>query len=118
MASEAKHTPGPWKARGYSSTDGSIWIDCDAFSKSGKTALGGTLAAAYGTGTGSDDSAVQKANAWLIAAAPELLAALREADDVLEDLRVPSDAGPNRFEQVIPAALAKIRAAIAKAEGA
>lgn len=81
MASQAKHTPGPWKARSYRSNEGSIWIDCDAYSKSGKTSLGGTLATAHATGTGSDDPAVQEANARLIAAAPDLLAALKDQLD-------------------------------------
>lgn len=77
-----KHTPGPWKARDYRSDgkagnaqDGSIWIDCVAYTKSGR-AIGGTVAEVYARGTGTDDPSVQGANARLIAAAPELLAAL------------------------------------------
>lgn len=41
----------------------------------------------------------------------ELIEALKFADDTLEDLRVPGGEG-NRFEQAIPATLAKIRAAL------
>lgn len=77
----ANHTPGPWKARDYrtngngNSQSGSIWIDCDAWTSKKPTArlLGGTIAEVYARGTGSDDPAVQEANAKLIAAAPEML---------------------------------------------
>lgn len=36
---------------------------------------------------------------------------LKAADDALEDLRVPANAGPNRFEEPIPGVLAMVRAA-------
>ena len=64
-----------------------------------------------------EETAIVAANARLIAAAPDLYAALEIADNTLEDLRVPAQAGPNRFEQSIPGALAVIRAALAKAKG-
>lgn len=72
-----KHTPGPWKVRGYRTNEVSIWIDCDAWE--GKKRLGGTVGAAYATGTGGDDPKVQEANAVLMAGAPRLLAALTSA---------------------------------------
>ena len=82
-AAVPRHTHGPWKARKYringnngNAQPGSIWIDCAAFTKHGRS-LAGTVAEVYANGTGSDDPAVQAANARLIAAAPDLLAACR-----------------------------------------
>lgn len=91
----SKHTPGPWKV--------------DKYIDSGKPSLsvsanGSEVAQASSwAGDGADEAG---ANARLIAAAPELLEACREAKEVLDDL--PCGAAE---------ALKKIDAAISKAEG-
>ncbi len=100
---DVKNTPGPWKAE---RPNGMI-----------KTENGVLVGMAYGDNPECNEDDRQIANARLMAAAPDLLAALKDADDALEDLRVPASAGPNRFERVVLDVLVKIRAAIAKAEG-
>lgn len=76
------HTPGPWRPRDYLNNDGDIWIDCFAPDRRGKS-QGGTLAIALHTGCGKGD---MHANARLIAAAPDLLAACRAAEQCITDL--------------------------------
>lgn len=78
-----EHTPGPWKARDYVNHEGNTWIDCYAFANNGKgKCLGGTLATVHKNGVGKGS---MEANALLIAAAPELLDALKELFDLLEE---------------------------------
>ena len=86
--SAAKHTPGPWKAF-------STWVD---------GADGSTVAE---TGLPTTPTRLAAANAELIAAAPDLLAALRGMLDVQ------SSRDPFKEREAERAALA----AIAKAEG-
>jgi hypothetical protein len=96
-----KHTPGPWKAEGWNE----IVVN---------SAQGYTLALAP---SGSKSSSLEeiRANARLIAAAPDLSDALRvivrQAE--LTRLAFPNAAGRDDWKQVILIA----RAAIAKAEG-
>lgn len=75
----AGHTPGPWERRDYANKEGDIWIDCAAWK--GRSLLGGTLAIALAKGAGDGQL---DANASLIAAAPELLRALKELRDNVE----------------------------------
>lgn len=105
---QATHTPGPWKARNYKTDDGGIWIDCDSWANP-KTAScrGGTIATALGSGCGNGSV---EANARLIAAAPEMLEALRQAADVLADAKKRGDLGPHET-----GTLNAVIAAIAKA---
>ena len=71
----AKHTPGPWEARDYKTREGDIWVDCNAFANKGRgRCLGGTVATILKCGSGNH----LKANARLIAAAPELLEASKK----------------------------------------
>ncbi len=63
--SEATHTPGPWRVEGWSDAIGS-----------GNTVLDDD-------GRAVSDGRISAADARLIAAAPDLLAALRHAYDVL-----------------------------------
>lgn len=111
------HTPGPWKARDYPNKNGDIWIDCDAYANSVKgKCLGGTLATAHATGTGKGNI---KENAYLIAAAPELLEALKElvllmdADDTVEVGCHCTDSG----DGLVMCPWCKAKVAIAKTEG-
>lgn len=111
-----KHTPGPWKARDCKTKNGDIWIDCDAWvNRKSASCLGGTLATAHGTGTGNGSV---EANARLIAAAPNMLAALKAAVPVLEgELESRTAAGMPEYEAEVRRPLELVRAAIAKAEG-
>lgn len=72
------HTPGPWKIRSYKTETGGLWIDCDNWTgpkrRGQPTALGGTVAEALASGGDVE------ANARLIAAAPDLLAALLDLE--------------------------------------
>jgi hypothetical protein len=98
MSTETKvaHTPGPWTARESSlSQDGNLWfIHADI-----TRAHSGRVAEAW-----------NEANASLVAAAPELLEALREVVASWDGTR--DVIGPT-----IKAKLARADAAIAKAEG-
>lgn len=68
----AQHTPGPWGFSKYAGRDYGIFPDDS----------GGELALVRGD----HDNEQQLANARLIAAAPELLAALKDAAGILETL--------------------------------
>lgn len=78
----ATPTPGPWRPRDYPNNDGDIWIDCWASGPRGKS-QGGTLAVALHTGCGQGD---MHANARLLAASPDLLAACQAAEQCITDL--------------------------------
>lgn len=104
-----KHTPGPWKARDYKTAEGDIWIDCDAWK--GKKSLGGTLATAHKDGTG---GAGVTANARLIAAAPEMLEALKAVAKILP--KVPCNVEGLDGYGGATKLLAQVWRAIAKAE--
>lgn len=58
-------------------------------------------------------SSEDEANARLIAAAPELLAACKQAEWVLGECSV----GPDKLSDLFPVKLASLRAAISRAEG-
>lgn len=90
------HTPGPWSATKHDESCGYWHVDSPG------TAMGG-VATCYSTASGSTE-----ANARLIAAAPDLLAAL-----------VAMLATQEQTKPAIPkvAAMSMARAAIAKAEG-
>ena len=95
----SKHTPGPWSVdgeviRGDEQSNGSVSVAC-------------ILDGAYPYGRRAGKSA--RANARLIAAAPELLEAL---NNLLSACDLPGDRD-REIEQAIPHA----RAAIAKAKG-
>ena len=95
----SKHTPGPWH---YRTSDGSIGgID---------SACGLSIAQAFQVKPISEDltQETRKSNAHLIAAAPDLLDALKE---LLLAERLDDD------DQILLSARVKARAAIAKAEG-
>lgn len=98
----AQHTPGPWH----------VWPD--SFERFGPEETPDVY-----VGNASEHSALilsqglpgqVEANARLIAAAPEMLTALRDAENWLGEL----DAGPDTGAQAL---IAELRAAIAKAEG-
>jgi hypothetical protein len=106
-----KHTPGPWKATESDPAEGAhvFWI---------------TAPQGCGPNNGEVDITTmhgnKPANARLIAAAPELLEALRYAEkglalantQALEQLKE-----RNEYESIFQAPLDAARAAIAKAEG-
>lgn len=99
--SGATHTPGPWRV---GPVDDTIVTD----------AAGKEVAAIDGDYNDPDTWPLMEANARLIAAAPDLLAALRRAKETIRVWH-----GPNAwdiYDRVSPEMVA-INAAIAKAEG-
>jgi hypothetical protein len=102
-----QHTAGPWKLFYWSEAIG-VASDRPRLRESMSIA---TVPRGPETGN-ADDRALAEANARLIAAAPELLEALLMVRDAELDVRADEGRGnmPN-------GALAKIEAAIAKAEG-
>lgn len=92
----SKHTPGPWGNHKWNSEEHQI------------SALGGTVALINHDHSHISDEAAD-ANARLIAAAPDLLAALHRAVNHLIMDGVSCDDAPQALRQA--------RAAIAKAEG-
>lgn len=115
-----KHTPGPWAAGPWvDSLGGHVYRiisgagrSVSAVSVYGKRPDGsvGGRALQHGGHTPSVSAQECEANATLIAAAPDMLAALRSAADTIEQLiklnRIPANSGTLR----------EINAAVAKAE--
>jgi len=103
--SEDKHTPGPWAARQAFDKEGfeqdHLWIE------------GRTVSTDIAETVGEYSVTTERANAHLIAAAPDMLAALRQAEDTLCDRGndMPHPAS-RRYEVLI-----QVREAITKAEG-
>ena len=107
-----EHTSGPWQLIGSHESEG---FDCYWIKAQPSPFLRGfTKDVATVTGP---QGGVAEANARLIAAAPDLLAALREAREALHFHYVEWDGEP---EDAVPLQLARSRcdAAIAKATGA
>lgn len=106
MTTKTAHVPGPWTAEYDASEPGDAVI----------TAKRGAITIAnvhdHGASSLDHDSAECRANARLIAAAPEMLEALHRADAALSLLVASGNA--DRHDH---SALADIRAALAKAEG-
>jgi len=103
--SAPKFTPGPWRV-GPSHEEGSCeYIDHGIYTA-------GSVAVLYSTEDGSHET--RRANAALIAAAPELYEALREVKSALEDhlLVQPNSAFADAGRDLV----SKINAALAKAE--
>lgn len=95
-AIKAGHTPGPWRLAGTE-----IWA--------------GPKRIAFGKGAYDEkDRAIQKANARLIAADPDLLEALEKADQTFISWQVGQI--PGRPEDIL-AVIEMVRAALAKAKG-
>jgi hypothetical protein len=111
----SKHTPGPWQV--MNDYDGATIVVANV---DGETFSDGTSTFSYDFvcdtyGDGDDDSrskAVAIANARLIAAAPDMLAALKAMDAALCD-----GFGTQAARMAGRKALIAVRAAIAKAEG-
>lgn len=107
MRNDIKHTPGPWQLQTSSNDFSDTWF---AFSKTQVK----IFEVAAGNYTGKDEESAYKeaeANANLIAAAPDMLEALKEAEKELEACykRIGID-WPTRISRII-------KSAIAKAEG-
>jgi len=95
----SKYTPGPW------------WRDDDGFIASGN---GDTYVTVADANVNSLDIDEREANTSLIAAAPELLAALKNAAKILDDDGARDGySGKESYDDAADAA----RAAIARAEG-
>lgn len=104
----ATHTPGPWTCN---LGDGSnLTYDCTIWGDDCRVTV-----CAIGDESRNYSTAVDIANARLIAAAPDLLAALVDAVDILDRLAPPIQLGTLCEEQDHAAAMRSARAAIAKA---
>ena len=103
--SEHAHTPGPWHVQGNLRGQLAAIVN----------QTGNTLAAAWGYGKGENLAEIE-ANMNLIAAAPDMVAALRKAEIILGDVvaygQFPLDDPSDRI------ALDAVQDAIAKATGA
>lgn len=102
---EHKHTPGPWEVR-FDHPDVPEKIAFIRPASHPHEYSGNEISSVYGCGPEAPGNETAKANASLIAAAPDLLAALRKAVD--------QALWPN---ESVSNALAEARAAIAKATG-
>jgi hypothetical protein len=103
---DAQHTPGPWSVR---PTTKPVLIDCD---------LGGTKFAVAGAYHFHVSESTAEANARLIAAAPDLLAALKRGETELDHQeRKHRQQGWTISADCCREVANVIRAAIAKAEG-
>lgn len=106
---EAKHTPGPWKA--IDDTETVAGPESGFCPYAGCGCCGSPYLRA-------DAEEQQLADARLIAAAPELLTALKAAEGVLADeLEARVAVGIAEYEAEVRGPLDLVRAAIAKAEG-
>ena len=102
---DAKHTPGPWQARKDPYCDAwPILAESTAIGPSMRT-VARVSAAHHG------DSTEKEANARLIAAAPDLLAELIKATDLLDSV------SRSFTDDVYSGPVAHFRAAIARAQG-
>lgn len=116
MNAQTKHTPSPWAVR----VMGAQVVAIDA--PNGDQTIGHSqwkeLATAYGCDDAMEDGeAVALANARLIAAAPELLEALRELLDSHDDVNTCDADSQFRADTRHEAAIRNASAAIAKATG-
>ena len=112
MPSEARFTPGPWKAKWSRYRDGTFIVQAGMPSNR-------VLASFDGDGDGPDDQSI--ADARLIAAAPEMFEALRHCQKVLAAMVSPdatvTGAGiMSAFAQCVEAE-SKARATLSKALG-
>lgn len=101
----AQHTPGPWQAKHRAGKDGMFRTEIFSSEFGGIATCNWTPKNCGNGVTGT----YREANARLIAAAPDLLEALKLAEFVMDDCPMVS--------QQLVAAVAKARAAIAKVEG-
>ena len=124
MMADATHTQGPWKVKFQESKQGTshytdkYWHDQWAIKGPNKSHSPVAMVRVEGLGSG-PSMAVRKANATLIAAAPDLLAAL---EAVIEDLEGNIDGGldggaSRDWLEDANNRLNAARAAIAKAKG-
>lgn len=105
----SKHTPGPWVAVGTDPAEGGNWF----WIKAQPAPVMRGFTKEIGVVNGSQDDPEQQANARLIAAAPELLEALR---DLLLHAYI-TDVDPADVDEEDRARESRARAAIAKATG-
>lgn len=119
--SEGTHTPGPWSITSISQETGNIGVGHRDLriviaevtnAASFADMLSGAMSRGGG-GFSQDDCHTQFANARLIAAAPEMLEALKAAKTLTENM---AEFGSCNSGELFDAAWTSVRAAIAKAE--
>lgn len=122
MSKEAKHTPGPWDAEIDSDHDSACDIEITAKGAVVISVLGSDSFACFDEESEGWErfSQEQVANANLVAAAPDMLEALQEAESMLETAMRTDLVFDRKTQDEIIAnhpGMVKIRAAITKAKG-
>jgi len=102
-----QHTPGPWKVKQSQGATLRLF--------GGPQIQAGRRTVAWPEFPSVDENDISEANARLIAAAPDLLAALRQTWDIIE--RFANEGKPGFLEMYTSPGAESARAAIAKAEG-
>lgn len=108
---EGDHTPGPWHINyhGGQTTDAYVWGP-DGTKR-------GCIASVNLCGLDRDDFTARSGNARLIAAAPDMLAALQKADEALQAAEQHVLCASGQELKEVTRGRARIRAAIARATG-
>lgn len=108
----SKHTPGPWQVMNdyYGATVVLANVDGETFPDGTSTFSYDFVCDTFPDDAGQVEREVAKANATLIAAAPDMAAALADMLRIIEAVRLSAGLGAKQMERV-----AKARAALAKA---
>lgn len=112
MSTQATHTPGPWEIGSINKRDKNLWWSAVFTPKSAGKFHTPRACEALGV-----DREECEANARLIAAAPEMLEALRVTLHRAEQARHSSEQPGPILAEWLDGIIAEARAAIAKAEG-
>lgn len=100
----SKHTPGPWRAYFHEDYPGQMQIGAGEIGGSGDEFDEWCIAATFGSADGTENG---EANASLIVAAPDMLAALKAVRSELDAMSGNWTEGMSNFAQQADVAIAK-----------